>query len=596
MQLPSVTLILIQLLFAQICFAQNLVVNGDFEEYKKLPQGPTVKKLKIKHIRAINGSPDYFHAASKGKASPTYNSFGNQKPQSGRAFAGITLTSAEKGECNAREYMEFKLSEPLTAGFKYELQFYVSCADFCGYYTDQIGAVFTQESLKKTGVSKFIGHPDVTNPLHNYMNDTANWMEVKLIFNAKGGEKYMTLGNFHKCNFTTRITITPNDSVGTEENLKTTYRRELSRQFEELSEADAHVMRIIHKMSYYFIDNVSLTASRLNEQIVPFIPQNCTKPAAISANLLPDPNFDTSKNRKNKHWKSPSKGTPDFINGVAGIYLFSDNHLNNREYITAQLDTTITNCDSLYFEMQISQTGNRNYLVDKIGAAFADSIIYQDNRSVLNLPTLYESPSLQILETQGQWITLCGTFRPKECNQHIIIGNFNTDDSTFIIPTNSNADGAPYAHYQIDNVKLFKISSDSNCVVKCAPPKTNIPNTVPEIPKPQLTPDTLFVQFKTNETHVDFLPKDQLIAILEAMNNNPKSYIRVVGHTDDIGVFEYNLRLSKLRAQKVAQQLINFGIPKEKVFVEYHGESMPLVPNTSKINRQKNRRVEIIVH
>nr|WP_321412647.1 OmpA family protein [uncultured Allomuricauda sp.] len=76
----------------------------------------------------------------------------------------------------------------------------------------------------------------------------------------------------------------------------------------------------------------------------------------------------------------------------------------------------------------------------------------------------------------------------------------------------------------------------------------------------------------------------------------PKGTISVDGHTDNVGSIQNNLTLSKKRAASVAEILkqelgeINF-----KWKENGYGEGKPLVPNTTDENKQKNRRVEILV-
>ena len=71
--------------------------------------------------------------------------------------------------------------------------------------------------------------------------------------------------------------------------------------------------------------------------------------------------------------------------------------------------------------------------------------------------------------------------------------------------------------------------------------------------------------------------------------------ITINGHTDSDGKAKYNLRLSLNRAGAVKQYLIDhYGISPDRLKVMGYGENMPLKPNTSKKNKQLNRRVEIV--
>ncbi len=71
--------------------------------------------------------------------------------------------------------------------------------------------------------------------------------------------------------------------------------------------------------------------------------------------------------------------------------------------------------------------------------------------------------------------------------------------------------------------------------------------------------------------------------------------LRVEGHTDDVGSVESNRTLSLRRAEAVRDYLVQSGVPSELIATEGFGQSQPLAPNTTPENRQKNRRVEIVI-
>lgn len=77
---------------------------------------------------------------------------------------------------------------------------------------------------------------------------------------------------------------------------------------------------------------------------------------------------------------------------------------------------------------------------------------------------------------------------------------------------------------------------------------------------------------------------------------NPSVSILVTGHTDTIGSDEYNLKLSLQRAKSVQFYLETVGIPSNRVKVAGMGSREPLLPNTSKANQAKNRRITIEIN
>lgn len=99
----------------------------------------------------------------------------------------------------------------------------------------------------------------------------------------------------------------------------------------------------------------------------------------------------------------------------------------------------------------------------------------------------------------------------------------------------------------------------------------------------------------------DFNPGflDVVDRISDAIVRSPGRVV-VAGHTDDIPIytsrFRSNWELSSARAVTVVHALLmNPGVSEDRVLVEGHADSKPLVPNDSPENRAKNRRVELIL-
>lgn len=79
------------------------------------------------------------------------------------------------------------------------------------------------------------------------------------------------------------------------------------------------------------------------------------------------------------------------------------------------------------------------------------------------------------------------------------------------------------------------------------------------------------------------------------LNEHPKLRIRIEGHTDNVGKPEENRLLSEKRALSVVNWLITNGIAAERMQHVGFGESKPLVENTSREQRQMNRRTELVI-
>ena len=77
----------------------------------------------------------------------------------------------------------------------------------------------------------------------------------------------------------------------------------------------------------------------------------------------------------------------------------------------------------------------------------------------------------------------------------------------------------------------------------------------------------------------------------------PGTYrIDIEGHTDSVGTPEYNLGLSRGRAQSVASYVAQAGIASDHVgTVTGFGETRPVASNDDAAGRQQNRRVELVI-
>jgi len=83
--------------------------------------------------------------------------------------------------------------------------------------------------------------------------------------------------------------------------------------------------------------------------------------------------------------------------------------------------------------------------------------------------------------------------------------------------------------------------------------------------------------------------------IAQVLKENPKLKVKIIGHTDSDGDKTLNLDLSKRRAASVKKELMEkYGIEAERLESDGKGQTEPLAPNDSPLNKAKNRRVEFI--
>ena len=86
-----------------------------------------------------------------------------------------------------------------------------------------------------------------------------------------------------------------------------------------------------------------------------------------------------------------------------------------------------------------------------------------------------------------------------------------------------------------------------------------------------------------------------LVKIAAILNQFEEMAIVIEGHTDGVGTEEYNLELSKRRAQAVYEFLISQDVAQSRLSYEGYGESRPVADNSTAEGRQKNRRVDLVI-
>jgi hypothetical protein len=249
-------------------------------------------------------------------------------------------------------------------------------------------------------------------------------------------------------------------------------------------------------------------------------------------NLIQDSGFDLNKNGFNSIWKNASKGTPDFVDGYTGLYLYSDSEENNREYIISPLKQKLSPCNKYYFSLKIRRNSTYKFAVDNIGISLVDTFYHQDNRMIFPLRHDFQFPKFHVIHNTKKWITICGEVAPDNCPKYIVIGNFKSDQETYILPSESSKQGGPYAHYFIDDVEIYKSDTLADCFLLCNPKSETLLKQTEEITKETFLFDTLSIKFEK-------------------------------------------------------------GIDKKRINYNYYGEKLPIADNSTENGKKLNRRIDL---
>lgn len=120
---------------------------------------------------------------------------------------------------------------------------------------------------------------------------------------------------------------------------------------------------------------------------------------------------------------------------------------------------------------------------------------------------------------------------------------------------------------------------------------TNEPIKNPEI-KTEETKIIIFPIYFTFDKHTCQANEENLHKLASWLKENKKAKLEIIGNTDNMGSDEYNMKLSKRRAEYVKKQLITLGINTKRLTTVGMGKKNPIASNETAEGRQLNRRVE----
>lgn len=211
--------------------SQNLVRNPSFENTKRCADSISLFKTSVKHWSTPTlGTADVFNPCTERKVGVLDNFNGHQVPKFGKKYAGSYFYA--RG--NYREYIQGSFKSPLKKRAKYKVSLYISLAEKSYFAMKTITFLLTKNSFSTaiwTELSPKHLENQITNSFsRNSINsekaykEKENWVLISKVITAKGGESFITIGNFQK-NSSTKKEI-----ISKEKN----------------------------KISYYYIDMVSL--------------------------------------------------------------------------------------------------------------------------------------------------------------------------------------------------------------------------------------------------------------------------------------------------------------------------------------------------
>jgi outer membrane protein OmpA-like peptidoglycan-associated protein len=101
--------------------------------------------------------------------------------------------------------------------------------------------------------------------------------------------------------------------------------------------------------------------------------------------------------------------------------------------------------------------------------------------------------------------------------------------------------------------------------------------------------------FDVDKSDLRTVSRDNLAKLAVILNKYGDTNVLIEGHTDSTGADDYNLRLSRERAQSVSYFLATLQVTGSRINTQGYGESQPIASNDSTEGRQANRRVDVAI-
>lgn len=184
MNLPCFLLIIVGIIATEVK-AQNLVPNPGFELFNSCPV-KLGQLSKATHWFSPNGgTPEYLN---------TECPLNGVAPFQGKGAAGVIFFGDYP---RTVEYLSTKLSSPLHKGERYVIGFSI-IAEESFMYIDKIGMLLTEEDISIPEWRPFYDVPQLLSEKDYPITPELGWFEVEGEYVAKGGEEFLTIGNFFR--------------------------------------------------------------------------------------------------------------------------------------------------------------------------------------------------------------------------------------------------------------------------------------------------------------------------------------------------------------------------------------------------------------
>lgn len=262
------------------------------------------------------------------------------------------------------------------------------------------------------------------------------------------------------------------------------------------------------------------------------------------------------------NWSAPENMGPDINTKLNDLFF---NIPSTSEYAYYSREVAIDNADVYRVKLPVFMSPEpivvvRGKLIDsKTGGPIAAKIIYEQ---------LPEGKEIGIAQSNPE---------TGEYEIHLPGG--------YLYGVRAEADGHISSNQNLD---LTKVTKDGEVLSK---DMTLDPIELAKIePDASISLNNIFFDFDMATLKAESFP--ELNRIVKLMDERPTLEVEISGHADATGPEDYNMGLSKRRAQSVVRYLTDKDVAATRIKVSFFGETKPVESNATREGRRKNRRVE----
>lgn len=306
------------------------------------------------------------------------------------------------------------------------------------------------------------------------------------------------------------------------------------------------------------------------------------------------------------HGCSKHMGTPknfngeqaaQFGSGYAGLYLYAP--ADYREYLQAQLSTTLTEGATYELSFYISLAERSDFAIREFGILFSDNPLHFETKKNISGKVRYREkgnryhylriPDTEFYRDTEDWVEVRTTFEAKGSERFMVLGNF--EDNAGTLKTKRKRMAKQGAYYYLDRVSLSRPGKAQSSA------QVEVALNEEEQVEYSLGAEHTFkkVLFEFDQYQLTQEAKAEVRSVYEYLNKQPAYHITVHGHTDNVGTARYNQILSERRSQAVARELRRLGLPEKRISWSGKGGQFPVATNDTEDGRQQNRRVSFIL-